>query len=86
MRLNIVIAEQEDKDYGGGAPRCQSVTSENEPSISYWVSNLNDCPEDAIIPRDLFSAEDYIKALELGMELRDKGYTEISVTYKELEG
>lgn len=66
MKLNVVIAEQEDKDYGDGVPRCQSVTSENEPSISYWVSNLNDCPEDAIIPRDLFSAEDYIKALELG--------------------
>ena len=58
--------------------------SNNEENISYYVRNLNECPEDAIIGRDLFDVDDYVKALKLGMELAKKGYTDIKI--KENEG
>ena len=45
--------------------------------ISFNVNNLNERPEDAIIDRDLFDAYDYIKAIKLGMKLREKGYKDI---------
>ena len=58
--------------------------SNNEENISYYVRNLNECPEDAIIGRDLFDVDDYVKALKLGIELAKKGYTDIKI--KENEG
>lgn len=51
----------------------------NEEHIRYSVCNLNECPEDAIIGRDLFDVDDYIKALKLGIELARKGYTDIKI-------
>lgn len=85
MKLNIVIAEEEDQDYGGGAPRFQKLSCEQEPKVFYSVCNLNECPEDAIIVRDLFSAEDYINTLKLGMQLQEKGYTDIEIIYTKYE-
>lgn len=41
--------------------------------------NLCECPEDAIIGRDLFDGWDYIKAIEFGMKLAREGYTEIEL-------
>ena len=61
-----------------GDCRYQEITSEDE-NINYSVSNLDECPEDAIISRDLFSADEYIDALKLGMELARKGYDNISI-------
>ena len=43
----------------------------------FSVSNLNECPEDAIISRDLFDAEDYIKAVKYGITLAQQGYTDV---------
>ena len=43
----------------------------------FSVSNLNECPEDAIIGRDLFDAEDYIKAVRYGIMLAQQGYTDV---------
>lgn len=54
-----------------------------QEQISYCVENLDQCPEDAIVDRDLFSAEDYIAAIQLGMAMREKGYTDVSVEWKE---
>lgn len=54
-----------------------------EEQISYCVENLDQNPEDAIIDRDLFTAEDYIAAIQLGMDMREKGYTNVSVEWKE---
>lgn len=52
-------------------------------SGSYRVSNLWDCPEDACISRDLFSAEDFIAAVNFGMLLAQDGYTGIHTVYEE---
>lgn len=60
----------------------QMVTCKQEP-VTYFVQNLDQCPEDAIIDRDLFSAEDYIAALKLGMKLRDMGYDDIRVEWED---
>ena len=48
----------------------------------FSVYNLSECPEDAIIGRDLFTADDYVKAVEYGMKLAKEGYTGVSVEYR----
>lgn len=50
----------------------------NEENISFSVFNLDECPEDAIIGRNLFTTDDYIKALNQGIELAKKGYTGVA--------
>lgn len=50
---------------------------------SYRVHNLWDCPEDACIDRDLFSADDFIAAVKFGMLLAQDGYTGIHAVYEE---
>ena len=52
-------------------------------SGSYHVTNLWDCPEDACIGRDLFSADDFIAAVKFGMLLAQDGYTGIHAIYEE---
>ena len=58
----------------------QRVTSPVDPRIHYRVNNLNECPEDAIIGRDLVSAYEWLDAVRLGMELAREGVTELEVT------
>lgn len=55
--------------------------SNNEEKIYFSVNNLDECPEDAIIGRDLFIADDYITALNKGIELAKKGYTKVIGNY-----
>lgn len=50
-------------------------------SGSYHVTNLLDCSEDSYI--DLFSADDFIAAVKLGMLLAHDGYTGIHAVYEE---
>lgn len=76
MKTLKVRLEEYINEYEGC--RYQSVTSEDE-NINYSVSNLDECPEDAIIGRDLFSADEYIGALKFGMELAKKGYDNILI-------
>lgn len=64
--------------------RGQELYNEIE-KIDFSVYNLADCPEDAIIGRDLFTADDYIDALHKGMELARKGYTDIEINEIESE-
>ena len=54
------------------------LTGEDD-SIEYHVSNLDECPEDAIIGRNLFDTFDYVEALRIGMSLAKDGYTDIEV-------
>lgn len=54
-----------------------------EEQISYYVQNLDQNPKDAIVDRDLFTAEDYIATIQLGMDMREKGYTNISIEWEE---
>lgn len=54
----------------------------------FQVGDLCECPEDAIIGRDLFTADDFIDAVRFGMDLAKKGYTDIDVirfTYTDRE-
>lgn len=79
MNLYVTINEEEDKY--DPIIYAQDVSCEDEPQVRYSVYNLIDCPEDAIIGRDLVSAEEYIKILELGMALGRKGYDCVVPTY-----
>lgn len=79
MNLYVTINEEED-DYESMI-YAQEVSCEDEPQVRYSVCNLTDCSEDAIIGRDLVSAERYIKILELGMTLGRKGYDCVVPTY-----
>lgn len=54
----------------------------------FRVSDMCECPEDAIIGRDLFTADDFIDAVRFGMDLAKKGYTDIDLarfTYNDRE-
>ena len=53
----------------------QEVTDPDTGKTVFSVNNLADCPEDAIIGRDLFDAHDWLKAVEFGIGLALKGYT-----------
>lgn len=61
----------------------QDIIMDNEEVFSAY--NLNECPEDAIISRDLFNAWDFIKAIELGMKLAKEGYVKLNITTAENE-
>lgn len=79
--MDLVLDYSERTDSYGDI-RGQSVVNKHE-GIYFGVSNLDECPEDAIIGRDLFAADDYIDTLNKGIELAKKGYT--SVIVREVE-
>lgn len=54
----------------------QEINSQ-EHNICFSVCNLEWNPEDAIIGRSLFTADDYIQALNKGIELAKKGYDKV---------
>lgn len=74
----IVIEENYD-DYLG-LIHSQSMYSK-DCTLGYYVQNLTDCPEDAIIGRDLVTAEEIINYIKFGMKLAQEGYTKIQVEY-----
>ena len=60
--------------------RRQKVWSDNEDEkVKCRFRDLNDCPEDAIIGRDLFDANDFIATLKLGFAIAKRGYDCITV-------
>jgi hypothetical protein len=61
-------------DYG--ELRGQEVSNDEE-NIYFGVCNLCECPEDAIIGRDLFTADNYVEALNKGIELAKEGYSKV---------
>lgn len=76
----VIVNQREDNyDYDG-------VYYEfiNNDMMQFSVRNLSEYPEDAIIGRDLFDADDYIRAVKTGMKLAQEGYTDIDVEYKKL--
>lgn len=75
LTLNVLYEEDE---YVG---ETRQKISNDEENIYFSVSNLDECPEDAIIDRDLFIADDYINALNKGIELAEKGYTKVTGNY-----
>ncbi len=48
----------------------------------FSVCNLSNCPEYAMIGRDLFDADDYLKAIKFGMNLAKQGYDDIQIEFK----
>ena len=49
------------------------------------VSDLYECPEDAVIGGDLIDAGDITDFIELGIKYAKEGYSEIKCFYEELE-
>lgn len=49
----------------------------------YGVSDLSECPEDAIIGRALLSGEEVLDLVELGMNYSKLGYDELEYNYLE---
>ncbi len=75
--LKVKVRSHEEDFY----TQYQSLTCSDEPNVKYSVYNLCECPEDAIIDRDLFSADQYIATLNLGIKLAKKGYTKVVAEY-----
>lgn len=58
----------------------------DEEGVKFSVYNLAECPEDAIIGRDLFDATDWLEAVKYGIELAKQGYDGIeAVTIEDEE-
>lgn len=55
---------------------------DDNDNMVFSVYNLNECPEDAIIGRDLFDEQDFINAVKLGMKLVQEGYTDCKIVDK----
>ena len=72
-----VFGFSEDKNMWGDI-YYQKLYDKEERVAFFTVSNLNECPEDAIIGRDLFDATDYIKAVKRGIKLAEQGYTDVA--------
>lgn len=51
------------------------------PGAKMYINfhDLDECPEDAVIGRDLFDASDYINAIRFGFRLANVGYDEIVI-------
>lgn len=73
----LKVTWEEDRDYCD-VPRLEVMTDEDGKTI-YSVCNLNECPEDAIIARNLVSSYEIVKFIEMGMKLAADGYTSVSV-------
>ena len=68
----------------GWEENCEILTNKEE-HINFVARDLSSTPEDAIIWRGIFDADDYIKSLNKGMELAKKGYSSIEVIEEERE-
>lgn len=77
--FEVTITWESDSELGDDYPRRQILT-DSEGNDLYSVRNLTDCPEDAIILRDLVSAAEIVDFIELGMQLAYSGYTSVNIT------
>ena len=56
---------------------------DKENDIHFSVGNLSWQPEDAIIGRSLFDANDFVRTLNKGIELANKGIKQVVLIGKE---
>lgn len=78
--FEVTITWESDSELGDDYPRAQRL-EDSAGNQLYSVRNLAvDSPEDAIILRDLVSAEEIVDFIELGMKLSQEGYTSVHVT------
>lgn len=78
-KLFKVVVNQEKDEYEGV---CYERI--NNDMMQFSVGNLCECPEDAIIGRAMFDADNYIRAVRIGMNLAQEGYTDLDVEYNTL--
>lgn len=74
MKKKILDLYEERNYYG---PTYQEIS--DEENLLFTVSNLSEYPEDATINRDLFSAQQYIKAVKYGIKLAKQGYDDVEL-------
>jgi hypothetical protein len=74
-KIKILHLYVEESDYEGVT---YEQVSDEEKNL-FGVCNLNECPEDAIIGRDLFDAYDFLKAVRYGIKLAKQGYDEVEL-------
>lgn len=63
-------------------PEYQELWDPDLNQCLFNVANLWECPEDAIIGRDLFDASDVESMLELGILYNKEGYDSIKIIYE----
>lgn len=71
-------------DWLEGCNRYESLSDKDGKTI-YSVCDLTDCPEDAVIFRDLTSAYDIVELIKFGIHLKYLGYDDIEITEKEVD-
>lgn len=78
--FEVTITWESDSELGDDYP-CAQRLEDSAGNQLYSVRNLaGDSPEDAVILRDLVSAEEIVEFIELGMKIANEGYTSIHVT------
>ena len=80
MKVKATVYSKSD-DYNDTIYQLVKIKNKN----CFSVSNLDECPEDATIGRDLFAANDYLDAVQFGMKLAKQGYDDIEVEEKEAD-
>ena len=77
--VKLLKLYEEEREYEGIAYQELSNPDEETDGIRvrFSVGNLSECPEDAIIGRDLFDASDYLHALKVGIKLAKAGYDDV---------
>lgn len=63
-----------DADFKDGYIVGQRVRDNDNGTLIFSAYDLSECPEDATLFRDLFTADDYIRAIRYGIELAKQGY------------
>jgi hypothetical protein len=76
--FKFIIEEEDGDDID---PINVQTVKDEAGNIYYEVCDLNDCPEEAVIGRSLFSANDYIAAVRFGIQLHDMGYDDVETSY-----
>lgn len=79
MKKHITLFQKESL-FGGSRQELWDVDDRKE---LYGVSDLSECPEDAIIGRALLSGDEVLDLVKLGMNYSKMGYDEIEYDYLE---
>ncbi len=74
MKKKILEIADKQSDWG---MREQSVYDPETDDELFSVYDLTEYPEDVTINRDLFDADDYLRAVRYGIELAKEGYDEV---------
>lgn len=82
MGKSFILNFYDNEDYENHIHRIWNITKDdNIGSVSFFAYDLTQCPEDATLTRDLFTGNEYIEALRLGMKLAQEGYSFIDVIH-----